>query len=233
VTSRRLFAGLWRANALLIFAAGILSIGVMSFALVQIYRETTRTRYATQVVNVAGQQVDRASRRVGRFETVEGSPVLRATLTLEQEYGFSSGSKETSSPQNYLYYDPRDGRSWWLLPEFTGLLLSTEQVPARKYDEKVAPVVAFAYELVESDTSGDKRLTGSDRRTIAVSDPIGSRVVRLFRDVDELNGAYLQGDGLLFLYTAAGVLRAAQVHRDTFAITRDAVLEQQKGQQGR
>jgi hypothetical protein len=215
----------------LIFVAGILSVGVLSFALWQIYRETTRTRYATQVVNVAGQQVDRATRRVGRFEVVEGSPILRATLTLEQEYGFSSGSKETSSPQNYLFYDPRSGRSWWLLPDFNGLLLSTEEVPASKYGEKAVPVVAFAYELVEADTSGDGKLTGSDRRTIAVSDPVGSNVVKLFRDADELNGAYLQDDALLLIYTSKGSLRAAHVDRSTFSVTRDAEVEQQKSEQ--
>lgn len=233
MTRRRIFAAIWQANALLIFVAGILSIGVLSFALWQIYRETTRTRYATQVVNVAGEQVDRATRRVGRFEAVEGSPILRATLTLEQEYGFSSGSKETSSPQNYLFYDPRSGKSWWLLPEFDGLLLSTEQMPSRQYGEKAAPVVAFAYELIEADTSGDKKLTGSDRRTIAVSDPTGSRVARLFRDVDELNGAYIQDDQLLLIYTSGGILRAAKVDRGTFAVTRDAVVQQQKNEQSR
>ena len=233
MTSRRLFAAVWRANALLILVAGVLSIGVLSFALWQIYKETTRTRHATQVINVAGEQVDRATRRVGRFEAVEGSAILRAPLTLEQEYGFSSGSKETSSPQNYLFYDPRSGRSWWLLPGFSGLLLSTEQLPSHEYGAKPAPVVAFAYELVESDTSGDEKLTGSDRRSIALSGPDGSNVVKLFRDVDELNGAYLQDDGILLIYTAAGALRAAHVDPRTFAVTRDAALQQEKGDQSR
>jgi hypothetical protein len=233
VRRRRFFAAVWRVNALLIFAVGVLSIVVLSFAAVQIFREATRTRHAASVVNVDAQQVDEATGRVGRFEGVEGTSVLRAPLTLEQEYGFGSASKATSSPQNYLFYEPRSGRSWWLLPGFKGLLLSAEPLASRDGPGKPAPVRAFVYELVESDTSGDKKLTESDLRTIAASDPMGSRVVRLFRNADELNGAYLEDGGILLIYTAGGVLRAAHVDVTTLAVSREEAIQQQATEPGR
>ena len=223
---RRFFALVWRVNGLLILVTGVLACGVLGFASWQIYRGFTRTRYASNVVNVADEQIDRSKARLGTFERIEGTSVLRAALMIEQQYGFSSGSKETRSVQNYLFYDPATGNSHWLVPGNRGLILSTHQLPERDYGERKKTVVAFIYELVEADTNGDHKLTTNDARVIAMSDPAGLRFARLVSGVDELNGSELTHEGrIVILYTASGTLKAADIDLETQKVLRESSVQ--------
>lgn len=159
MTNRRFFAMVWRVNAVAILLTTILACGVLLFVSWQIYKDATRTRQVSNVVNVADAQLDRSKAQLDTFEKVAGSVVLRAPLRLEQEYGSSSGSKGTSSVQNYLFYDPSSAIAYWLVPGYKGLFLSTHELPEQEYVKPEKPVVAVVYELVDSDSTGDKRLT--------------------------------------------------------------------------
>jgi len=129
-------------------------------------------------VNVADEQLDRSKAQLGTFEKIAGSAVLRAPLRLEQEYGFSSGSKGTSSVQNYLFYDPAGARAYWLVAGYEGLFLATHELPEREYTKPETPVVAIVYELVESDSTGDKRLTAGATLKAAEVDVATHELVR-------------------------------------------------------
>jgi hypothetical protein len=223
MTSRRFFATVWRVNAIAILVTAVLACAVLAFAAWQIYKETVRTRHATGVVNVSNEEIDHSRLELGSFDDVAGTEVLRAPLQIEQSYGFGSGSKETSSVQNYLFYDPSDGSSHWLRPGNKGLFLSTRELPERKYSEPEKPVVAIVYELVEADTNGDRRLTESDDKTIAISDPIGSFFTTIIGGVEELNGTTLAKNGrVVVLYTANSTLKVAEIDVDTHKVIRDA-----------
>jgi hypothetical protein len=68
-------------------------------------------------------------------------------------------------------------------------------------------VIAVVYELVDSDSTGDKRLTASGAKIVAVSNPSGSQFTRVLNGVEEVNGTSLTTEGrILLLYTAASVL---------------------------
>jgi hypothetical protein len=229
VKTRRFFLLVWRIDAILLLMMGVLAVAVLSYAAFQIYRDATRTRQVSNVVNVAGEQIDKSKVELGRFEPVAGSSVLRAPLQIEQQYGFSSGSKETSSVQNFLFYDPADGSSRWLAPGNKGLFLAAHELPEREYVKPEKPVVAVVYELVDSDTTGDQRLTASDAKVIAVSNPGGSRFTRLLSGVQEVNGCTLTPGGrILVLYTSSATLRAAEIDVETQRIVRDSPLEPNK-----
>jgi hypothetical protein len=226
MTTRRVFALIWRVNALAILVTAILSCAVVSFAAWQIYRGATRTRHVAAVVNVAEQQLDRSKLRLGSFETIGGSNVLRAPLFIEQEYAFAAGSKGTSSIQNYLFYDPASRRSHWLVPGNKGLFLSMRELPERRESKRDTAVIAVVHELVEADTSGDKRLTASDVKVIAVSNASGSVFTRVLSGVEEINGVTLTTDArILVFYTRASTLKAAEIDVVTHKIIRDAPLQ--------
>jgi hypothetical protein len=223
---KRFFAIVWRANALLILVTAVLACAVLTYGAWQIYRETTRMRQATGVMNVAEEQIDRSKAELGRFEAIAGTDVLRAPLQLQQVYGFSSGSKEATSVQNYLFYDASDGSSRWLVPGLKGLFLSARELPEREYAKPEKPVVVVIYELVEADTTGDGKLTASDAKTIAVSDPVGLRLTRVLTGVEDINGTTLTKSGrVLVLYTASSALKAAEIEVDTHRVVRDAPLQ--------
>ena len=90
--SRRFFALVWRTNALLILLTAVLACAVLAYV-AWIYRDATRMRQATGVMNVAEEQIDRSKVELGRFEAIAGTDVLRAPLQLQQVYGFSSRLK--------------------------------------------------------------------------------------------------------------------------------------------
>jgi hypothetical protein len=234
VKTRRFFALVWRANAVLLLLMTILAIAVLSYAAFEIYRNATRTRQATNVLNVADEQIDRSKVELGSFQTIAGSGILRASLQVEQEYGFGSGSKETTSIQNYLFYDPSDGSSRWLVPGNKGLFLATHELPEREYVKPEKPVVAVVYELVDADTTGDQKLTASDAKVLAVSNPSGSRFTRVLTGVQEVNGTTLTPGGrILVLYTSSATLKAAEIDAETHRIVRDAPLQPVKAEVGK
>jgi hypothetical protein len=226
MTSRRFFATVWRVNAIGLLVTSILACGVLLFATWQIYKETTRTRQVSNVVNVADEQLDRSKAQLGSFQKIAGSTVLRAPLQLEQEYALGSGSKEASSVQNYFFYDPSSSSGYWLLPGYKGLFLSTRELPEREYGEPERAAVAIVYELVDSDSTGDKRLTASDAKVVAVSNPSGSKFTRVLTGVEEVNGTSLMGEGrILVLYTASSTLKAAELDVETHKLVRDAPVQ--------
>jgi len=234
VKTRRFFALVWRANAILLLLMAILAVAVLSYAAFEIYRNATRTRQVTDVLNVADEQIDRSKVELGSFQTIAGSGILRAPLQIEQEYGFSSGSKETTSIQNYLFYDPSDGSSRWLVPGNKGLFLATHELPEREYVKPEKPVVAVLYELVDADTTGDQKLTASDAKVIAISNPSGSRFTRVLTGVQEVNGTTLTPGGrILVLYTSSATLKAAEIDVETHRIIRDAPLQPVKAGVGK
>ena len=226
MSSRRFFVIVWRANAILILVTALLACAVLTYAAWQIYREATRTRQATGVMNVADEQIDRSKLQLGAFEGIAGTDVLWAPLQLQQVYGFSSGSKEAMSVQNYLFYNSADGTSRWLVPGNKGLFLSARELPEREYTKPEKAVVAVVYELVEADTTGDGKLTANDAKTVALSDPIGSRFTRVLTMVEEINWTTLTKNGrVLVLYTAASVLKAAEIDVESHRTVRDAPLQ--------
>lgn len=224
--NRQFFAVVWRINSVVILAAGVVGLFVLLFAAAAIYKEMTRTRQATGVVNIAEEQVDLAKASIGDFHLVEGTNVLRAPLYLEQEYAFGSGSKETSSTQNYLYFGLETRDAYWLIPGHRGLILETNEFPSREYgEEEKRAVVAVMYILVDEDTNGDGKLTRNDSKVIAMSDATGKQFARLLTKVEEINGAHLKNGSLLIFFTSESTLRMAEVELATINVVRESVVK--------
>jgi hypothetical protein len=113
---------------------------------------------------------------------------------------------------------------------YKGLFLSTHELPDREYGNPEVPVVAVVYELVDSDSTGDKRLTASDTIIVAVSNPSGSQFTRVLTGIQEVNGTTLTAEGrILVLYTAGSTLKAAEVDVATHELVRDSALQTAAG----
>jgi len=226
VKGRRFFAVVWRVNAILLLLVATLAVGLFGFAMFQMYRESRPGREAVDVLNVADERIDSSKVQLGSFQQVVTSGVLRAALETEQEHGFSSGSG--AEVRNYLYYDASNGASRWLLAGNKGLILATHELPQGGCSD-TSDSVAVVYELVEADTNGDSKLTGSDAKVIAVSNPAGSRLTRIVVGVQDVNGTTLTPAGrILVFYTSSATLRVAEVDAETHRIIRDAPLQPAK-----
>jgi len=226
VKSRRFFSFMWRLNALVIFAVGIAGVLVLSLAAIMFLKNMTRDRQVDNVMHLETGQVDKSSATLGNFSAVDGAALLRAPLHLHQEYEDSYSAKDASSIQNYLYFDPATHSFHWLLPGNRRLILDATELPAGNFPRRDdAPVDAIVYQLVDADTNGDGKLTGSDLKTIAVADPGGRRFARVLSKVERLNGAHLTGKTtLVLLYTSDGALRAAEFDLGSDKIVRESAM---------
>jgi len=219
----KLSTRLWRWNAYVIFLAGILAIALLIVSIVMIVADEIDD--SANAVSVAPERVAASSQYVGVFEIVPGPNVLRAPLYVDQKLA-SSLPKENTSVQNYLFYDPAAGSSYWLLDGPPTLLASAKALPTDDYGQRTEPVVAFVYEQVSRDTDGDERLTGDDLKTIALSDAAGKRFTPLLNDVTNLHAAELmKDDTIVLVYTAASKMRAVNVDLASFRVVRETPVE--------
>jgi len=222
--SRRIFHYIWRINAVIILVTGLLATITLSASAVYVILQATRTRAVDSVINIASNEQVKAKTEVGTFTLIAGSEILQAPLYLIQDYDYRAGSKESSSIQNYIFFDPNQKRSYWLRPKSEGLFLSAialsqNSAPTANNlilnannEEKQVPVVAFLYMLVDKDTNNDKRINDSDQKQIAISNASGTSFKVLVDQVDRFNGySPIKNNRFSVLYTSSNKLKVAEI----------------------
>lgn len=167
------------------------------------------------VVNVSNMNGGKVKTQIGDFSQIRGTEVLKAALYLKQEYQSSYGSKETSSIQNYIFFDLAKKGTYWLMPKNEGLILSaialSENENSRLEPNTNIPS-AFMYLIADKDTNNDKRINWEDRKLIAISDPSGLRYKVLIDLVDNYNGSSIvKNNRVSLLYQSANKLKIAEV----------------------
>jgi len=217
--NRKLFALLWRINAVVILLVGLAAVAVLGVAAYVFFKDATRTRYVDNVANTALDDVRESTAELGSFEQIPGSTMLRAPITVHQSYAMGPGYKEAGSVRNYLYVEPTTRSAHWLRPSMNGLILSSTALPSAGRGERERDAVVYVHVTVEKDTNGDERLTESDAKQIAVSAPDGKGYRVLVDKADRLNEATLLPDGqLLVLYSTGAKLTAVELHPANLAL---------------
>ncbi|OIP78440.1 MAG: hypothetical protein AUK48_01625 [Oscillatoriales cyanobacterium CG2_30_44_21] len=216
--SRRLFVYVWRANAVIIFVAGLLASLLLSASAFYSLLQFTRNREISNVVTVPNNnpspKIDQKI-SIGTFEQVAGSDILRGPVYLIQAYDYRTGSKESSSIQNYIFFNPNTKSSNWLRPTNQGLLLSAIALSDRTNldDNKQAPTISYLYLVADQDTNNDKQITDRDKKQIAISDASGTRFKVITEQIDQFNGtSAVKGDRLSIIYQADDKLKAIEVN---------------------
>lgn len=211
--TRKLFAQIWRINAIIILLVGLISGAVLSVVGYMLFKDATRTRHVDNVANTALGDVRESTAELGSFGEIPGSAVLRAPLTVRQTYALGSGSKEAGSTRNYLYFEPSTRSAYWLRPSMDGVILSSVPLPSAEYGEKKPNAVVYVHVTVDMDTNGDDRITDTDTKRIAISAPNGKGYRVLVPKADRLNEATLLTSGrLLVLYSTGAKLAAVELN---------------------
>ncbi|MBD2177589.1 hypothetical protein H6F42_11760 [Pseudanabaena sp. FACHB-1998] len=222
--SRRIFHYIWRINAVIILIAGLPATVLLAASAVFVILQATKTRELDSVINIAKNDQVKAKTEIGTFTPITGSEILQAPLHLIQDYDYRVGSKESSSIQNYMFFDPTQKRSYWLRAKSEGLFLSAIALAPKvtpivnnsilntNTEEKSVPVVAFLYVLVDKDTNNDKRINDSDQKQIAISNAAGTSFKVLVDQVDRFNGySTIKNNRLSVLYTSSNKLKVAEI----------------------
>ena len=192
--------------------AGLAGFALVMIVLVRLGRDFLEPRRVEGVVNLANEEVESETFHFGRFESVAGSQFLSAPLYTQQGYPLGSISKSSHSSRNYLFYDPATASAHWLLPDNTGLVEWRSAFPASRYGESPEPVRAVLWQVISSDTNGDRKLTESDLSAILVSGPSGRPLRELIPGVQQTLGAnQFAPDRVSLLFLKDNHLRAAVI----------------------
>jgi len=182
------------------------SIGLTGIIYVLI-RLSMRPISVSDTVNVENGKNIKAKTQIGDFEQIKGTEILRAALSLRQEFDSSYGSKETSSIQNYVFFDSAKKVSYWLKPKNEGLILSEialskneDDQEANKFKPSQITPTAFIYLIADKDTNNDKRISWEDRKQIAISNSSGLEFKILIDQVDRFNGYSVVKNNRVFLF---------------------------------
>lgn len=162
----RVFRIVWRINGLALLLLLLLALVGLSGVL---WSGMFRNAGASQAPqpNVAPAVDGKPELRLGDFERVQGSTVLRADLRSPEGDSFGSSKGGSTVSHNILFYDTLDGKSWWLLTDSDADIASEETValPGQGMDAPLAkvflvsdPARADADSLMLTDLKGLKRV---------------------------------------------------------------------------
>jgi len=227
----KLIKTIWRFNAYVIALAGILAIGVFSFASYQLFKDITRDRHTTEIVNIDPETKIEEKLELGAMERIAGSKSIMVPLNLEQEYDLLYSGKQTRSIRNFLFSNFTQKKNHWLLETNSYLISYYQQLRRGARYENDTDILAIAYEIIKSDTNKDKRLTSSDLLTISLTTPEGERYTELLIDVEHVNGyEVIDEQALAILYKRGGQTYIAHVSLKEFKITSEIELSKIKKQ---
>ena len=206
-----------------------MSIAVLAYAVLTLVRQhTSQTQVSNVVVSESAQSNEVSNKSlIGNFSKIEGSEVVKAPVYLSQEYQYRYGSKEASSIQNYIFYDPTQKSFNLLRSTNQGLILSVTPLP--NIPSAAAPPIADLYVIIEKDTNNDQKITESDQKTLAIADASGQRFKMLLPNMDDFKGASgIKDNRVSVFYTLANQLKVAEIDLRSQAIVSTATMDAQR-----
>lgn len=221
----RFFRTVWRFNAIVIMATGIIAIAFLVFACLMVYKELGRDRSVRNIVNIEEAAGESELWELGRITDVQGSSVIMLPLHSEQSYSRGSYNKSTSSVRNYLFMDTLNNEKHWLLSHNNYLITNAEQLPGEQYGEDPKDAAAIIYKIIKSDTSGDGLLTESDLQTLALSKADGALFTEFAKDIDHLVGyKTTNSNSVLVIFQRDKVGYFLTVDLSTFEVSNEGQL---------
>jgi hypothetical protein len=201
------FDYVWQFNALAIAGAAVLCILLGVYTTARIFKQETRPRRVTNVVNVGEKDKISEEFTLGSPTIIAGTQYVRVPLYRGQSYSASGGSFYSKSSEqnvvNYLFLNTSSNESRWLFESARQLLISS-QVLSNKLktlpDEQNA-AVGIIYSVVERDSNGDNRLTDKDAVSLAASAVDGTDYRKLVEGIERLYSIQqIADDKVLVLY---------------------------------
>jgi hypothetical protein len=198
------FRFVWRFNALAIAGAAIVFLVLGVYAAASIFRQETRERRVTNVVNVSDRDKVSEEFTLGSPTSIAGTAYVQIPLYRGQSYAASYYSKSSGQNDvNYLFLNVSTNESKWVF-EGAGQLIIVSKVLFSKLKssrDESQTGVGLIYTVVEKDTNGDGRLSERDAVSLAVSDVDGRRYRKLIENIEQLYSVQqITDDKVLVLY---------------------------------
>ncbi|KPN63241.1 hypothetical protein SAMN04488527_10221 [Aliiroseovarius crassostreae] len=218
------FKFIWRFNALALAGILVLVAGVFTWQVV--LKDVLRDRSAREVVNIDPEDTTLVETRVIRVNgPVAGQGLFRVSLVAEQGYDSGYASKDTyDSVLNTGFYDPSTGVTRWVFSGNEQLITNVEGLYGETPGEqrvKDRPVRGYLLTFVDQDSSGDRRLSHSDRKSVMALGPDGQGGTVILSDLTAAPQIWgLEGGAVVLFYEKDGARFSAQYDPDTGTLGR-------------
>jgi hypothetical protein len=224
-TVEKLFSWVWRLNALVILAAGLAGLGLTALVSVELLRDIREPRRVRGVVNLVDAQVESEAFEFGQFQRIAGTDSLMVAFYSDQAYPIGSGRKITRATRNYLFFDPHSGSGHWLLPGNGSLVERRWPFPEPARDADPPPLRILLWEIIDSDSTGDDKLTETDLSTVYVSGPLGRSLSPLLAEVQQVLSAEQIGpDSVYVMFLKDNELRSARIDLERRVVVSDRTV---------
>lgn len=196
----RFFTLVWRFNALLITAIGLVGICILVYATYQIAKDTFGEKRVRNIVNIENDRGVTETLSLRHMSQIGDGPFVMISLVSSQKYPQDHFSKSTSSTRNWLFVDTKGANRHWLLESHKDLIISTQTLSLdRSRQSEDNSVKAILYTVISSDTNGDGRLTGEDAKSIALSRGSGKDYRVVVEGADDIIGHQMVDEGTVFV----------------------------------
>lgn len=212
----RLFRNVWRANAVIIFGAGVVVLILGLIAGYYMLREMTRERVVETVIDTDKSERIEQSFGLGAATQIAGHPWLLVPMESDQHYDRGSFSKDASSVRNYAFVSGLL-ETRWLYPHSRFLIIDATQLPRGDYEGESNATRLVSFEVVQQDTDGDKRLTSADASDLVFSRPDGTGVTTVLESVTQIVSQELMGEEVVVVYKDRDGYAAASYSLKDFA----------------
>ncbi|MBC7795369.1 MAG: hypothetical protein H7Z37_00690 [Pyrinomonadaceae bacterium] len=212
MTTTKLFRLIWRINAVIVLAVGIVVTGFMIAGLAVFVKEQLRTSNNNTIkVRTDENAIVKTELKYGKFSKVAGANYMVASIQAKQDYsnyGIANSKEQTNVAfSNCVFVNLADDSTGFLLPHNDSLIVYHEAVTKESKtltnDDEIAPTLLFSYRIVKNDTNNDGRLNLDDKKTIAFSDISGANLTDIITNVDEvLNTERLNDNTMIYIYRA-------------------------------
>lgn len=236
--SRQINSWIWRFNAYVIAAAGLIAIALGTFALYQVSKNLLRQRHvgalatapktSTSPANQAAQS--KPNFTIGRFGRIAGTPILRAAISSSEDRRRRYYSKTATATRNFIFYHMTSGRQHYLLPNNNAIIENQYDLrlplPSGGINTAAAPI-ALLYQLIDKDTNGDGLLSPRDRKTLALAQPDGSGLIRPNVSYNQMLGhAVISSKELVVLARQQDGVNAIHISLENFKVLRQMKITQ-------
>jgi hypothetical protein len=223
--SNRFFKFVWRFNALIVAAAGLLAILLALYALYEITKSVTQDRDINNVVTIDPAVPVEEDIYLGYPQIQNGAGHVRVALYRDQRRSMGLYSKSSGGNMvNVLFVDAATGAQSWLFKGTQRQIFSDlETFSSLRSSDRV--VAAIVYTLAEADSNGDGRISNEDQKSIAVSLPDGSGYRVVLADVERLFSVEQISDNrVLVLYAKGAESRSAIFNVPDFSLVKDSAI---------
>ena len=216
----RLFRFVWRANALIILAAGACALVLVGVLVATQLKWMFRERHVDAVVNTDTSQRIDESLSLGRATRISGQPWMMVGLSSEQAYDQGSYSKSAEAVRNYAFVSPGEPTRW-LYDHNRFLVLDVTQLPGTSYQDNDEPTALISFLVVEEDTDHNGRLTTQDDAVLVFTRPDGSGRATVLRGIKGHVSQEKIGEQVLAVYNGADGYASAAFSVQDFSKVRE------------